>query len=87
MEDGNSLEMVGLLYSHEGPLGLGGMEECGGVGAHVALQGHHMGCVRTGGLVKLGALMMDQEVDARTVVEEVWFWDKSLKEETKDTSE
>lgn len=78
VEDGNSLEMAGLLYSHEGPLGLGGMEECGGVGARVAQRGHHTGCVRTGGLVKLRPLMMDQEADARTAAEEVWFSDKSL---------
>ncbi len=63
------------------------MEERGGVGAHEAQRERRTGCVTTGGLVKLGSLMMDQEVDARTVAEEVWFWDKSLKGETEDTSE
>lgn len=51
----------------------------GEVRAREALQGHRRGCVRTGGLVKLVPLMTDQAVDVRTAVEEVWFWDKSLK--------
>lgn len=53
------------------------MEEFG-VGAHEAQRGRRRGCVRTGGLVKPRRLMTDQEVVARTVEEEVWFWDKSL---------
>ncbi len=86
MEDENFLEMVGLLDSREGPLGLCGMEERGGVEVHEPQQGHHRGCVRTGDLVKQRPLMTDQEAGARTVVEEVWFWDKSLQEETETTS-
>lgn len=78
VEDGNSLEMVGLLCCCEGPWGLGGMVERGEVKAHETKQGHHRGRVRTGGHVNLQPLMTDQEVDAKTVVEEVWFWDKSL---------
>lgn len=78
VEGGNSLERAGPFYSREDPWGLGGMEERGGVRAHGEQWGHHIGCVRTGGLVKPGPLMTDQEVDARTVAEEVWFWDKSL---------
>lgn len=70
VEGGNSLEKAGLLYYCEGPWGLGGIEEGEGVGAHEAQMGHRRGCVR--------ALKVDQEVDAGTAVEEVWFWDKSL---------
>lgn len=81
MEGGSSLEWAELPYSREGPWGLGGMEERGGEGAHEAQQ------ERRTGHVMLGPLMTDQEVDARTVAEEVWFWDKSLKGETEDTSE
>lgn len=51
----------------------------GEVKAHEALQEHRKGCVKAGGLEYLGPIMMDQAVDAKTAVEEVWFWDKSLK--------
>lgn len=54
------------------------MEARGGVRAHEASQGCHKGCVRKVGPVKMGALVTDQKADARTAVEEVWFWDKSL---------
>lgn len=70
VEGGNSLEKAGLLYCCEDPWGLGGIEEGEGVGAHEAQRGHRRGRVRT--------LEIDQEVDAMTVAEEVWFWDKSL---------
>lgn len=54
------------------------MEAGDGVRAHEAQRGHRRGCVTRVGPVKLRPLMMHQETDARTVAEEVWFWDKSL---------
>lgn len=72
VEDGNSSEMAGLLlYPREGPWALGGMEDRGEVAARAAKWGHHRACVRTRGLVELEPPMTDQEVDARTAVEEV----------------
>lgn len=72
MADGNSSEMAGLLlYPREGPWALGGMEDRGEVAARAAKWGHRRACVRTRGLVELEPPMTDQEVDARTAVEEV----------------
>lgn len=57
---------------------MGGMEAHGGEGAHEASQGRRKDCVRKVGPVKMGALVMDQEADARTAMGEVLFWDTNL---------
>lgn len=49
------------------------------VRARAAPTGHRGGCGLTEGLVNLCPPVMYQVVDARTVAEEVCFWDKSLR--------
>lgn len=86
MGGGHSLVRAGLLFPHGDLWGLGGKEHHGGAGAH-EVEGRQRGCVRTGGRERergpgdLGRLEREQEADARKAVEEVWFWDKSLKRE------
>lgn len=56
-----------------------GIEGRGGVEAHGAPGEGRRNCVRREGLEKLGPLMEDREVYARTAAEGVWSLDKSLK--------